>query len=75
MKRILITSFFALSVLGLSSCLKANRPPSQMEDVNAGNERIYGKEGAPARQSEQTYDKLPDEIQRADRVRNILYPS
>ncbi len=75
MKRILISLSAVLMAITLNSCLKANNPPSKVEDVNAGNTRIYGEEGAPPRQSEQTYEKLPNEVQRADKVRKMLYPS
>ncbi len=75
MKRILISLSAVLMAIALNSCLKANNPPSRVEDVNAGNTRIYGEEGSVARQMLQTYESLPDEIQRADKVRKILYPN
>ncbi len=75
MKRVLLSVGAALLAISLNSCLKANKPPSKVVDINKGNERIYGDPDGPPRQSLQTYDKLPDEIQRADKVRKMLYPS
>jgi hypothetical protein len=46
-----------------------------MNHVNDGNTRIYGDPGEAPRQSKITYEKLPGEIQRANKIREILYPS
>lgn len=74
MKRILLSIGAALLAISLNSCLKANNPPSKVKDVNEGNERIYGDLDGPPKQSLQTYEKLPDEIVRADKIRKKLYP-
>jgi len=75
MKRssLLVIGIFASFIF--SSCLQVNKPPTKVVDVNEGNIRIYGEAGAAPKQSQVTYDKLPDEIERADKIKNILYPS
>ena len=75
MKRFLYSISAIALAITMNSCLKANNPPSKVEDPNEGNTRIYGEADAPPRQSLQTYDKLPDEVQKADKIRKMLYPS
>jgi hypothetical protein len=72
------SSLFFLGLFGclfFNSCLQVNKPPSAVIDLNEGNTRIYGEPGDAPKQSKVTYEKLPDEIQKADNIRNILYPS
>ncbi len=73
MKKISFLLFLAATAL-LSSCNYQNNNQIVQDDVNEGNERIYGDgPEAPARQLAKEYEATPEDVARAAKIKETLY--
>lgn len=73
-KRSVILSLILTGMLVFSGCADQNHPPSEVEDPNPESERIYGDKDGPPRQAENTYPADPASVQKADALRQKLFP-
>ncbi|MEQ8358694.1 MAG: hypothetical protein RH860_04345 [Cytophagales bacterium] len=73
-KKSILLSFILSGILMLSGCAEQNHPPSEVEDPNPNSERIYGEKDGPPRQTANTYQADPASVQKADALRQKLFP-
>ncbi len=73
-KRSVLLSLIITGMLLVSGCAKQNNPPSKVEDPNPESERIYGDKDGPPRQTANTYAADPASVQKADALRQKLFP-
>ncbi|MFT5884559.1 MAG: hypothetical protein ACI9IP_001014 [Arcticibacterium sp.] len=73
MKKISFLLFVAATAL-LSSCDYQKNNTIKQDDVNEGNERVYGDgPEAPARQLAKEYEATPEDVARAAKIKETLY--
>jgi outer membrane lipopolysaccharide assembly protein LptE/RlpB len=73
MKRINVLLLIAATAV-LSSCNYQKNNTIKQDDVNEGNERIYGDgPEAPARQLAKQFEATPEDVARAAKIKETLY--